>query len=274
MNHSLPDHICKNCGNPFKGYYCNVCGEKVILAEDRSFRSFLSSILMAITFADEKVIKTLWLVVSRPGFITHEFAEGRRVKYLKPLSLFFVLNLIYFLFPVIQLFNASLNTQLMAPQRELVRDIIAHKMVNNHMRDIASFSLVYNQMSTTLAKLMVMVFVVIASLPLNLLYRKKGFFFTDHVGITVELVCFNLFVNAILLTLLIRLLGIGHYVDELTLTFIFIVTNLYFLFRSGSTFYQERGWKLAVKSVGMILCLKVALEIYRAILFLVTISFL
>jgi hypothetical protein len=146
--------------------------------------------------------------------------------------------------------------------------------VHNNMKDVASFSLVYNQMSTTLAKLMVMIFVIIASLPLNFLYRKKGFFFTDHVGFTVELVCFNLFVNAILLTLLILLLGMGHYADELTLTLIFITTNLYFLYRSGATFYQETGWKLVMKSIGMMLFLKVALEIYRAILFLVTISFL
>src|SRR5690348_17045203 len=108
----LTSHVCKSCGNQFIGTYCNLCGERVLHATDRSFKKLLGNILVAITFADSKFFNTLWLILRKPGFISKEFAEGRRVKYLPPLSLFFVLNLVYFLFPVIQLFNASLNTQL------------------------------------------------------------------------------------------------------------------------------------------------------------------
>jgi hypothetical protein len=266
----LPENICKSCGNSFRGSYCNVCGEKILSQQDRTFKTFLSYILTAVTFADNKFVKTLWWVIKKPGFISREFAEGRRVNYLKPLSLFFVLNLIYFLFPVIQLFNASLNTQLLAPQRTLVQELIAHKMVSLQMRDLSSFSVIYNQKTAGLAKLMVMVFVIISSLPLNFLYRKKNRFFADHVGFMVELACFNLFVNAIFLTLITLILGVGHYLDELALTFIFISTNLYFLIRSGIVFYNEKGWRLVVKSILMLLFLKVALEIYRGILFFVT----
>lgn len=270
MDEPDPQHTCKSCGNQFAGNYCNQCGEKILLPEDRSFRTFLSNILIAITFADSKFIKTLWLVISRPGFVSNEFAEGRTVKYLKPLSLFFVLNLIYFLFPVIQLFNASLNTQLLTLQRDLVQDLVAHKMVSLQMSDIGSFSLIYNQKTTILAKLMVMVFVIIASLPLNFLYRGKNRYFTDHVGFMVELACFNLFVNAIFLTLVTRLLGLGQYLDEQVLTVIFVSTNLYFLVKSGMTFYHEKTWRLALKSMTMLLLLKVSLEIYRALLFFIT----
>ena len=104
-------HICKNCGNHFIGYYCNICGEKVLGKEDRSFRAFLNSIFLALTLADSRFLKGLWLMVAKPGFLSNEFSEGRKVKYIKPLSIFFLLNLIYFLFPVIQLFNASLRPQ-------------------------------------------------------------------------------------------------------------------------------------------------------------------
>ncbi len=116
-----------------------------------------------------------------------------------------------------------------------------------------------------------MVFVVLASLPLNILYRKKNRYFTDHVGYQVEMACFNVAINAILLTVLTKIFGLGNYVDELTLTILFVSTNLYFLFRSGITFYGERGWRLIVKSLMMILVLRLALEGYRAVLFFVTI---
>ena len=99
MNSSDTSSItCKSCGTVFTGNYCNQCSEKVIRASDRSFKTFLSNLLVAITFADSKMIKTLWLVLKKPGFISREFAEGRRVRYLNPTSLFFVLNLIYFFF--------------------------------------------------------------------------------------------------------------------------------------------------------------------------------
>lgn len=265
-------HICKSCGNEFTGNYCNQCGEKILHASDRSFKSLLSSILMAITFADNKVAKTLWLVITKPGFVSREFAEGRRVKYLPPLSLFFVLNLVYFLFPVIQLFNASLKTQLHAAYGVWIGPVVAHAMVRMNITDIDSFSLVYNQKTAGLAKLLVMVFVVVGSLPLNLLYRKRNRFFADHVGIMVELACFNLFVNAIMLTLLVRLPGLGNYINEFSLTGIFLFTNAYFLIRSGKEFYLQKGWKLILKSVLMLGVLKLSLEIYRAILFFVTIA--
>ena len=268
---SQHQHTCKSCSNIFTGEYCNLCGEKVLLPSDRSFRKFLSNILISITFADSKFIKTLWLMIKDPGFVALQFSEGRRVKYLNPLSVFFLLNLVYFFFPVIQLFNASLNTQLRSPLSGYYQNIIAHKILNLHM-DVASFSLIYNLKSTSFAKLMVMVFVVIASLPLNVLYLKKNRFFTDHVGFTVELACFNLFVNALVLTIFAKFFGLGQFLDEFLLTGIFITTNLYFLLRSGITFYKEKGWRLILKSILMILFLKIALEIYRSVLFFVTIE--
>jgi Protein of unknown function (DUF3667) len=272
MEKHVPEtHVCKSCQNTFVGVYCNQCGEKIVQAADRSFRKFLSSILIAVTFADSKFIKTLWLVIKNPGFVSFEFANGRTVKYLKPISLFFLLNLFYFFFPVIQLFNASLNTQLMAPYGEFIQEMIARKMINLDM-DMGSFALIYNTKTTSLAKLLVMVFVVIASLPLNFLYRKRNRYFTDHVGYAVELACFNLFINALVLTVFAKFLGLGKYLNEEWLTGIFIATNLYFLIRSSITFYHEKGWRLLVKSMVMILCLKAALELYRGVLFLITMA--
>lgn len=271
VDHASETHTCKSCGNHFIGDYCNQCGEKVLRPADRSFKAFLSNILIAITFADSKMIKTLWLVLKKPGFVSYEFANGRRVNYLKPISLFFVLNLIYFFFPVIQLFNASLSTQLYSPWGGLYKSIVAHKMLGLGM-DFPSFSLVYNLKTTSLAKLLVMVFVVISSLPLNLLYLKKHRYFTDHVGYAVELACFNLFVNAIVLSIVASFSGLGKFLDENILTAIFISTNLYFVLRSGYQFYGEKGWRLVTKSIVMILFLKVSLEVYRSVLFFITLA--
>jgi hypothetical protein len=264
-------HSCKSCGNQFTGLYCNQCGEKVVIASDRSFKKLISNILVAITFADNKVFKTLFNVVIRPGWVSREVTEGKTIRYLKPISLFFVLNLIYFLFPLVQLFNASLKTQLSTSYGKVAQQLIAEKMVGLSIRDVNAFQLMYDEKTIGYAKMLVIIFAIIASLPMNLLYKSSKRFFTDHVGLMIELACFNLFVNALLITLLARILPIGAYLDENAFSILFIFTNMYFLIRAGSTFYESRGWKLILKSMIMLGFLKVALEVYRFILFLVTI---
>jgi Protein of unknown function (DUF3667) len=264
------EHACKSCGNIFTGLYCNQCGEKIIQPSDRSLKTFLSSVLVALTFADSKFFRTIRQVVLNPGFLSREFAEGRRVKYLRPMALFFLLNLVYFIFPIIQLFNATLSTQLNSYHGKFARTVIASKMAEVGILDFASFSLVYDQKTGGLAKMMVIVFAIVFSLPLNLIYRNRNRYFTDHVGIAVELVCFNLFINALLLSLVTGILGIGAYINETILTTILVTTNLYFIVRSGITFYEDRGFKLVLRSLLMLVMLKIALEAYRAILFYVT----
>jgi Protein of unknown function (DUF3667) len=263
-------HTCKSCGNEFRGSFCNICGERVRVAADRTFRSFLNDVIQAVTLADNKFVRSLWLIISKPGFVSNEIANGRTVRYMNPVSVFFVLNLVYFLFPIVQLFNASLTTQMIAPLGFLLTETIARKMADMHM-NMQSFQLVYNLKTVGLAKLLVMVFVILASIPLNFLYRKRNRYFTDHFGYAVELACFNLFVNAITVDIVTTIIPIGSYIGEGVVTSLFIATNLYFLIRASRVFYNERGWRLFVKSAVMILFLKVALELYRMVLFFVTI---
>ena len=266
----MEDLVCKSCGHPFSGYYCNQCGEKVVLPQERSLASILSSIMVAITNVDGKAIKSLWLVISKPGFLSAEITAGRTVKYVRPMSLFFVLNLVYFLFPLVQLFNATWKTQLGTVYGNWVLRQSVHKMLELDLPRSA-FELMYNDKTVGYAKMLVIVFAVFASLPLNGLYKSTKKFFGDHLNLMVELACFNLFINALVITLLAKFLPIGTYLDDTVLTIFFIITNLYFLLRSGNVFYQETGIKLIAKSVLMIGVLKIALEAYRLVLFLITI---
>jgi hypothetical protein len=275
-----PSHICKSCGNIFHGKYCNLCGEKIIEPKERTFRAVISNVLIATTVVDNKFIKSLRPTITNPGFLSREYVDGRRVMYMRPLQMFFILNLIYFLFPVLQMFNSSLNTQrTILPHARIARMIVAEKIRAEGLT-LAGFELMYNETTTRLAKMLIVVFVVIASLPLSLIFVKRNRFFSDHVALAVELTSFNLAVNAIGLTILLWLislifhwlkLGWGLYLNDLTLTIIFVMTNLYFLFRASQTFYNQKGKRLIIKALLGILGLFLALEAYRFILFFLTI---
>jgi hypothetical protein len=275
----IASHTCKSCGNSFDGFYCNLCGEKVLEQNDRSFQAFLKNVIIALTFADNKFVRTLWLMIVRPGFVSKEFAEGRTVNYLRPLQVFFVLNLIYFLFPLLQLFNTSLRTQMyLRSHSALVRAMVQSKVGHDALR-LEGYTLMYNEKSTSLAKLLIIVFVILASVPMMFIYRKRNRFFGDHLTLSVELTSFNLAINAIFLSLVLmltnKILHLTHtgwekYLDDSTLTFIFVITNSYFLFRAGRTFYNQKGWILFLKVVLGLLGLFLSLELYRLTLFLIT----
>jgi len=100
-------HTCKSCHHEFTGSFCNLCGEKVLVPADKSFKTIFNNIMLAVTFVDSRFIKTLWMVIKNPGALSRDFSNGKRVNRLTPTALFFVLNLIYFFFPVIQLFNGK-----------------------------------------------------------------------------------------------------------------------------------------------------------------------
>jgi len=279
MDNPAPQHICKSCGNTFTGLYCNACGEKIIEPKDRKFKTVLANVLIATTFSDNKFIKSLRLTIFRPGFLSREYVDGRRVQYMRPLQMFFILNLVYFLFPgILQLFNSSLHTQMhVLPHAKLAQKIVAMKLKTEGM-SLIGFELIYNEKSVSLAKLLIVIFILLASLPLSLIFMKRNRFLTDHVALAVELTSFNLAVNALGLTFVFwiinKVLHLGHfsgtYLNDVTLTILFITTNMYFLFRAAITFYGQSGNRLFIKAILGIFGLFLALEVYRFILFFIT----
>lgn len=278
INNNLSEHTCKSCGNNFLGLYCNLCGEKVIEPTDRKFSNFLNTVLISTTVLDNKFIKSLWLIIMNPGFLSSEYVNGRRIRYMRPLQVFFILNLVYFLFPVLQMFNATLQTQLHVLPHQLAQRIVVDK-INQESMNLRAFEMIYDNKTTELAKLLVVIFIILASIPLSLIFSKKNRFFTDHVALAVELTSFNLAVNAILLNVVFAVLNKGmnmvswgvDYLNETTITIVFVGTNLYFIFNAAQTFYGQSGKRLFIKAIIGILGLFLALEAYRVILFFITI---
>jgi hypothetical protein len=82
-----------------KGAYCRKCGEKRIVPErDFSLLKFLQLSLWHFIHFDSKLLRTLALLYTRPGFLTSEWIVGRRVGYMKPLQLFLVASVMFYFF--------------------------------------------------------------------------------------------------------------------------------------------------------------------------------
>ncbi len=270
---------CKTCGHGFAGWYCNQCGEKVIEPRDLSVRHYLEDIFNAFTSLDAKVWRTIRLIAQAPGGLSRAYMEGRRSPYLKPLSVFFLANLIYFLLPFFETFNSRLDTQLSGRPHSRIAD----RMVNAYIREKqitkAVFRERYEARSTENAKLLLIVLVFLISVPLGVANVGKQPYLAGHITLAFEIMIFNLLFNAIAFGVVIY--GIYYAgkwleIDRVTALinavvnpFVF-VTNGYFLYRAERTFYgcapRESLWRMALVVPSMF----AALGAYRLILFFVT----
>jgi hypothetical protein len=87
---------CPNCREPLLGEFCYACGQP-----KKGFIRHLSGIvgdfLDTVFNIDSRTLRTVFPLFFRPGFLSIEYFEGRRVRYVTPLRLYFFFSVIAFL---------------------------------------------------------------------------------------------------------------------------------------------------------------------------------
>ncbi len=87
---------CEDCGAELHGHYCSNCGQ-VAVDYRRSFRHVIADVAESFLNWDSKFVKTIGLLVVRPGWLTNQFVAGRRTRYLHPLRLYLLVSIVFFL---------------------------------------------------------------------------------------------------------------------------------------------------------------------------------
>ena len=90
-----PERACANCGTPLLGPHCYRCGQPVD-GLVRHFGSIMGDFLDTVLNIDARVFRTLWPLLSKPGYLSKEYFAGRRVRYVSPVRLFVFLSIVTF----------------------------------------------------------------------------------------------------------------------------------------------------------------------------------
>ncbi|HYC28330.1 MAG TPA: DUF3667 domain-containing protein [Chitinophagaceae bacterium] len=269
--------VCKNCHNQFHGEYCNKCGEKVYTDHDKTLGHFLEESFHFFTHLDNKFFRSLWLVMTRPGFVSTQISHGIRKKYYKPLSLFIVGVILYLLFPVFQGLNTPMKYHLNDNRYGRVAQYIADtKMKNKHLT-LEELAHKYDAKSPSFAKVLLLIIIPLSALALQLLtfYRKKYFF--DQLTLASEINSFYLYFTFFVLPLLfiLTVLVMRIFVhgwtfrldDSILEPVVYTVVGAYTAIAFRRFYKEKMVWSIIKSALFLIAHSVIVYTIYRFILF-------
>lgn len=94
---------CKNCGHPLdiSDKFCPNCSQ-ANSTKKLTLKDFVDEFFASLISYDSRLLKTLSALLTKPGKITRDYIEGKRVSYTNPFRFLLSLSIVYFL-----LFNFS-----------------------------------------------------------------------------------------------------------------------------------------------------------------------
>lgn len=108
----MNDTICRNCDTPLRGRYCAHCGQKRFIESDRRFGHLLAAFLASATDLDGRFWRSVGALLFQPGRIARDYIDGARLRWMSPISLFLLANLVFFLMPALTDMSLPLHYQI------------------------------------------------------------------------------------------------------------------------------------------------------------------
>jgi hypothetical protein len=193
---------CPSCHSVLLGEYCYRCGERRLSSADFSLVRFIKESLDVFTHYDSKLYTSVALLMSKPGFLTVEFFKGRRVLYVKPVQLFLLINIFYFL--AVSLFGwNTFATRLDIHRTNTYYGSLAEALVETRLADrsisLEQYRTTFDHASTTFSKSLIFTMIPFLALLLQALYWRPGYYYVENLVFSLHF----------LASLLLYLVGAG-----------------------------------------------------------------
>lgn len=228
---------CKNCETTLKGKYCHTCGEKIVEPTDFYLKTMFGQVVDGLFNIDSKVFRTFKHLLIKPGSLSLNYVEGIRKPFMKPIQLFLVSNILFFL---------------LLTQADILRIPAKYYFNDANMENLKSVSKEtglseselfqkYDQTSANVSKAAIILLVPILTLVLLVLHQRNKQFFGMHLIFSMHYISF--FFLSCLLAVIVSRFG-----NKFLQLFIFLI-NLIYLVLATRTFYKN-SWVLStIKSL-------------------------
>jgi Protein of unknown function (DUF3667) len=269
---------CGNCGAQLTGSYCSQCGEKKLALKDYSLAHLAEEALDGLTHFDTRFLRTLKLLFTKPGALSNAYFRGGRSRYTKPLSLFIIINVIFFFVqPHTGLFG-----------NKYAQYIHRHyAVVHEHLRQTGEpeqlYAARFNENLQHQKKSLFIVAVPALALVMGALFVGSGRTYAEHLVLSIQFYAFLLaFLAAVgVLVIVPYVLGLpamsplaaraaavlqGELAIDLTI-FVGLVVYIYLALRRA---YEMSPTRSAISATILSMAIGLSIALYHNLLFYTT----
>ena len=180
---------CGNCRAELRGPFCSQCGERKLTPKDYSLGHFLEEAIDSVTHLDSRFLRTFRLLFTKPGELSNAFFHGGRSRYTKPLSLFIIINIVFFFVqPHSGLFGYKYS--------QYVKDQSHHAAVQEHLRKTGeseqAYAARFNANLQNQKKSLLIFAVPVLALVMTVLFAGSGRTYAEHLVFSVQVYAFLL----------------------------------------------------------------------------------
>jgi hypothetical protein len=260
--------------------YCPQCGERALQAQALTLRSLLGGLVHALTDVDGRLLRSVWQLLRHPGSLTVAYLGGDRKRFIGPLQLFLLSNVLFYLVQSltrINVFSSTLHSQMHQQDWSAyaTRRVTA-LLERTHMR-LEDFAPLFDRAVVLHAKTLIILMVPPFALLLALLFLRSRRPFLAHVVFSLHLCTFLLllFCVTLLLTGAWALLG-GAGLESRAVDSVLSLLNLAacaaYVHVATGTVFGARGPVRLLKVAGLAVCAAAVVLGYRFVLFLITLQ--
>lgn len=267
------------------GPFCSQCGEKKLEKADYSLRPVVEEVFGEFIHFDGRLLRTVKTLLSKPGELARAYFHGGRSRYTRPLTLFVMINLVFFIIqPHTALLGYGYSNYVSANRASSVshRAMIRAKLLKTHEPE-ASYAGRFNTVLQDQKKSVLLFSVPFLALAMLIVFAGKGRTYAEHLVFSVHVYTFLLllfigllavfWVAVAIATLAPRNSGAALFRvfdSELTITLVVVSCISRYIYLAASRAYGLRGPLLAVRAFLLALAIGYLTGVYHDILFYTT----
>lgn len=177
---------CLECGAPLSGRFCGACGQKRIEPQERRLSWFFRALLESAVGVDGRLRRTVASFLLRPGELGAAWLAGRRTRYLSPLALFLLVNLVYFVAPSLTDFNLPLADQFMQAGYGGHAKSLVDERVLERGTTLEAYAHRFELEAYSLAKLLIILHPLLMAPVFALLFWRRRIPLVDHLAVALH----------------------------------------------------------------------------------------
>ena len=188
----MPDEQCPNCAALLHGPYCSDCGQRRPRPGDNSTLGVLGDAFKAIFSVDGKTLRTLRGLLVQPGRLTLDHYNYRRARYLKPIQIFLLVNVIFVLLAIgTGLLDFKLGEYLKEgpPSPALARRLVAQRIAEKGV-NFEDYAAAFDRQGELLRKSLIFLLVPLFALVPWVLNHRRRRYYAEHLVFSMHFYSF------------------------------------------------------------------------------------